>query len=310
MPHTMFRSYALASLTAVCLCFGCARKQPAAPPSAAVVDEGALAADCAMVARVDFAGLGRLGPMMRQAMAPELARGIALAGLDTNNLQRAVYCRRPKSAGGGFAAAIVGNIPGDIVQRAAARSQAGVADVNGVPVAASAGSWIARRTTRTGPSELIIASTRDELARMLFGPVAPYPLDTTVPFFVQISQSEVQKHLPSASASEGSPATAIRGMTVSVLPGGEVAVIRLVVGDAALSERLARSYEPIVSTMIARLAPRGGPPPDVSLKPENGDVVARIQLPAGMLDALAARVGSPRATLPSGTRPRSPTSSP
>jgi hypothetical protein len=76
--------------------------------------------------------------------------------------------------------------------------------------------------------------------------------------------------------------------------GGEVAVIRLVVGDAALSERLARSYEPVVSMMIARLAPRSGPSPEVSLKPENGDVVARIQLPAGMLDALAARVGSQR----------------
>lgn len=310
MPDTPFRSHAFASLAAVCLWFGCVRKPPAPPPPATVVDEGALPADCSMVARVDFAGLGRLGPMMRQAMAPELARGIALAGLDTNDLQRAVYCRRPKSAGGGFAAAIAGNIPSDIVQRAATRSQAGVAEVNRVPVAASAGSWIARRTTRTGVTELIIASTRDELAPMLSGPVAPYLLDTTVPFFVQISQSEVQKHLPSASAAEGSPATAIRGMTVSLLPGGEVAVIRLVVGDAALSERLARSYEPVVSMMIARLAPRSGPSPEVSLKPENGDVVARIQLPAGMLDALAARVGSQRASLPSRPGARSLMSSP
>jgi len=287
--RSIVRSHGVAVLMGVCAMLGCRSKRPTISP-AAVVDEGALPPGCAVVARAEFSRLGSLEPVMRKAIAPEVAEGIALTGIDSKDLERVVYCRRSTSAGGGFTAAIAGKIPPNVVELVASRSKSDAVRNEGAGVVSAGRFWIARRPTRSGGGELVIADKREDLNQMLAGSTAPYHLDTTFPLFVSVPGEEVQRRLPHSEAANASPAKAIREMTVAVVPDNAVVLVRLVLGDSSKAQQLSQAYEPIISMLVARMAGGRGPSPQVSITTEEGDVVARIQLPGGALDVLAARL--------------------
>ena len=74
-------------------------------------------------------------------------------------------------------------------------------------------------------------------------------------------------------------------MRISASPNLTSVAFRLVVGDAAIAQDLIKAYEPVLPALLATLGGQTGPPPQVALTNVEGDVVARIDLPDGAMDA-------------------------
>ncbi len=123
----------------------------------------------------------------------------------------------PDAQAGSFVALLAGTIPADLVETIGKRSAGALSQgtMAGAPFVEGKRVWFARRSTRQGGGELVVASTKELLGGALASNAGVYALDPTLPLSVVIAGSEVKKRLPTG-ASAG--ARKIHEMRISASP--------------------------------------------------------------------------------------------
>ncbi len=77
---------------------------------------------------------------------------------------------------------------------------------------------------------------------------------------------------------------------MTLTPGGRAIAIRAFVGYAQVSEKLARSLKPVLSTVASSLVGPGQTPPELTTQIDAGDLILRAELAPGSWNAIAARL--------------------
>ena len=167
-PIPRRRSFGVVAAVVVLFGLACQKKQPAAS-APTQFEEGALPPGCVVAARADLSALGPLGDAVRRAVTVDAEQEPALAGFDVHNFQRASFCKMPDAQAGSFVALLAGTIPADLVETIGKRSAGALSQgtMAGAPFVEGKRVWFARRLTRQGGGELVVASTRGTAGRRI-----------------------------------------------------------------------------------------------------------------------------------------------
>ena len=184
----------------------CRKKDSPTPLLAAV---GSFPSGCAVAATLERRGLGQLGSLADSLF---VAPGGTLIpdGLDFRQaVEHIRLCRfAPDPSVGDMSVLFMsGSIPGDILERIAAR-RADLAreSVAGVPALGGGHLWMAHRGPATTGGELVVTTSRAQLQRALTDPTATYALDPAASFSIVLEPTEITRLLVSRrNGEEASP---------------------------------------------------------------------------------------------------------
>jgi hypothetical protein len=292
---------AFASTIALLTTAASCRKKDSPPLAPA----GTFPSGCTVAANLERRGLGQLGSLADSLF---VAPGGTLIpdGLDFRQaVEHIRLCRfAPDPSVGDMSVLFMsGSIPGDILERIAAR-RADLAreSVAGVPALGGGRLWMAHRGPATTAGELVVTTSRAQLRRALTDPTATYALDPAASFSIVLEPSEITRLLISRrNGEEASPLTSVHQVRASLSPSGTVLDVRLMVGDEDVSRRLVYSLQSAVGGMLRRFRPETEHIPSIDLRVESGDVVGRVEFPAQGLTAMTAKLAAAWAK-----QPRSP----
>lgn len=301
MTHRTARRISWLALFSTALAFGCRRGAPAT--QIARMEAGALPQGCTTAGRADLLALGPAVDILRSGLESAL-KGTALPTLDAHNgVRRASFCKLAKgtSARTDFILVLGGEVrPDALAALAASDGSEPTSSIEGTPVVARGGLWVARRTARDGSSEVILASDLDRMRVALVGPAGSYALDESAALAITIDAGDLPSRSGRNGPAGGNGLDAVRAVNISVLAGAAGLVGRFSIGEQVAAERLARDLRPLIAGLANRLGIATHTSPRVLTEVERGDVVARIELPPGTLEMLASSLASLRArsTLP------------
>jgi hypothetical protein len=274
---------------------------PAKKETVTLMPAGALPSGCALAVGLDPVALGPAIDVLGGLIKAVARTNDAMLGIDPKtHLRRITGCKMPGRAVRGRAARYVvlmaGRIPPALVENAVADLSMGFRPETmvGLPIAGGPTSWIARRGSGTGADmgagELVLASDRELLTATLVGPPTLYRLDPSALFSAVITGQELRSILAAQQSAGDTGLDRVQEVTVSVPSGARAIAIRAFVGDALVSEKLARSLKPLLSNIAASLVGPGQSPPEVTTTIDAGDLILRAELAAGSWNAIAARL--------------------
>jgi hypothetical protein len=165
-------------------------------------------------------------------------------------------------------------------------------DVVGATMARDGNVWLGTLVAANTEPQLVIATSRDLLRAALTGADGRYPLDARASLSFVVSSSEFGLRTDRVPVADLNDVKAISSMVVSVSGDATILRARFIVGDSAIAGRLATSMRPVVTALARRLVGDGRGPTDVSLEVDGGDMVGSVNLPAGSLELVAARLAS------------------
>ncbi|MEO5770327.1 MAG: hypothetical protein ABIS92_18365 [Polyangia bacterium] len=263
---------------------------------------GALPSGCAVAIGMDPAALGPAIEVLGGLIKAVARTNGAVFGIEPKtHLRRIAACKMPGRATRGHPGRYVilmsGRIPLELVESAVADQRRGFRreTLAGLPIAGGPTSWIARRGSSSAGAdasagELVMASDRELLRETLVGPQNSYRLDPDAPFSAVIAGQELRAILATQQGAGDTGLDRIQEVAVTVPPGARVVRIRAFVGDALVSEKLARSLKPLLSNVAASLVGPDRSPPEVTTTVDAGDLILHAELADGSWDAIAARL--------------------
>jgi hypothetical protein len=228
----------------------------------------------------------------------EQGLGIApLAGVDlARDVRRITLCRLPQagSARRDYVVAMSGPIPADVLAGVndLAKNADPPGDVAGATMARDGKVWLGTLVAANAEPQLVVATSRDLLRAALTGVDGRYPLDARASLSFVVNSSEFGLRTDRVPVADVNDVKAISSIVVSVAGDATVLRARFIIGDSAIAGRLATNMRPVVTELARRIVGDGRGPMDVSLEVTGGDMVSSVNLPAGSLELVAARLVS------------------
>lgn len=250
-----------------------------------------------MVAALDRRAFAQIGDAATRLLEVSAAPSASLAGLDLRrDIRYLRYCKMPAPAGAApgkvnsFVVLMSGAIPANAIAAAAAapNAPAKLQDLDGVSVLATDRVWIARRGSTANDGELVMATNRELLRAALFDQPESYDTDPGFPLSIVMAPSGVRTVFASSEQGDASPLATVRRLHIDLQTGAVGVIARFVVGDTDKAHALARDVAPALDALVRKLA--GEPAPKVSIDVADRDVLAHVDLPPGVLQALALRL--------------------
>jgi hypothetical protein len=306
VPEPSFRRRFLTLLVAALLSSSPACRKAAPPRARSLNPEGSLPAGCAVAATVDRVALGQLGEVANALMSSTGMRDAMLTGVDLKRDVRWVrFCRMPSENGrpsksGSFVTLLSGSIPANALDAAAARSPSGTVkreELDGVPIVGTDRAWVARRGARGDVGELVMSNDRELLRKALFAAPGSYVTEPSAPLSMVMAPSMLAGMIspPEGAGAQPSAMAAVEEVRINLAAGATGLVVHFVVGDQDKAARLAHELAPVIPALVRQMIGARGPMPGISINTSNKDVIARIEIPPGSLDAFAQRIGATRA---------------
>jgi hypothetical protein len=258
---------------------------------------GTLPQGCAIAATFDSSASSPVRNALKAILASGNLRGMSNTVLDLQkDVTRVRYCKVSDTASGNasFILALSGNVPAGVADVLPAdRGSVETDTIGKVSIVGHNGLWAARRGLSVS-GDLLLASDRNLLRAALEGSPGVYDLDFSTPFSAFVAGSELSSARPGTNE-QPSSLEAVREMKVVLSPDTAFIQVRLILNNQAVSERLAKDISPILSALVRRLTGAGRPVPDVIVTNTGGDIVARVELPPGSLEALTTGIAKRRA---------------
>ena len=275
---------------------GCGKKPVIPVPDAA---PAALPVGCAIAAVLRPPAFPALGGAWAAILDSRGLKGSELksAGFDfQHEVTRVSYCAASTAQGSRKAFVVIasGEIPGKLLEERIGNSKQGMTTETAghTVISGQGGVWLARRGPLVGQSEVLISNDHDLLTATIVGPAGSYHLDEASSFSAVIAGTEIRsQHGAGAGRSD---LDAVQAVRLAVSPGMDALMIRLVVDDHSVSDKLAKNVGVALSAIVRRLLGDGHGPPDVSTASAGGDVVARLGFPEHGLDSMVERMVASR----------------
>lgn len=292
--HDLLKVGVVLCMTATSL--ACGKKAVIAIPAAA---PAALPVGCAIAAVLRPPAFPALGGTWAAILDSRGLKGSELksAGFDfQHDVTRVAYCAAAAAQGSRktFVVIASGQIPGKLLEERIGNSKQGMTTetVGHTVTSGQGGVWIARRGLLVGPSEVLISNDHDLLTATIAGPAGSYHLDESSSFSAVIAGTEIRS--PHGAGAGQSDIEAVHAVRLAVSPGMDALMIRLVLDDHSVSDRLAKNVGVALSAIVRRLLGDRHGLPDVSTASADGDVVARMGFPEHGLDSLVERMVASR----------------
>jgi len=234
----------------------------------------------------------RVGGVLDAALAKHIANVSTVGGVDfRRDIHHVRYCQvdadtpTPR-----FLLLLAGDISPTVLEAVAARPNEkwDREQIGDSPVVSHGAFWAAYRGAAGQGGELLLANDHDLVQRALTNSPGSYPLEVSMPFSAVISGRAFSRVKRQTAAGQLSVLDAVQELRLSVPPDGRSLGVRVIVANREAAEPLSQAIGPVLSAISKKLSRPGDPERKVVAENSGGDVVARMDLPDGTLDALVA----------------------